>query len=85
MHCAGEIKCCLYIHLTACVRACMRVYKKVRSDIAQYPVLGTIQSALHFTPWQTCSFQRHLDSLGGTQPCCNYCVKTIRSDVHLCL
>ena len=28
--------------------------KKIRSYIAQYPVLGTAQSALHFTPWQTC-------------------------------
>ena len=27
-------------------------------------VLGTIQSDLHFTPWQTCSFQRHLDFNG---------------------
>ena len=24
--------------------------------IAQYPVRWTAQSALHFTPWQTCSF-----------------------------
>ena len=39
------------------------VYKvkkvKVSSYIAQYPVLRTAQSALHFTPWQTCSFQGH--------------------------
>ena len=35
--------------------------KKVRSYISWYPVLVTAQSALHFTPWQTCSFQRHLD------------------------
>ena len=38
--------------------------KKVRSYIARYPVLGTAQSALHFTPWSTCSFQRHLDFSG---------------------
>ena len=37
---------------------------KVRSYIARYPVLGTVQSALHFTPWQTCSFERQLDFSG---------------------
>ena len=26
---------------------------KVRSYIARYPVLGTVQSPSHFTPWQT--------------------------------
>ena len=56
---------------------------KVYSYIARYPVLGTVQSTLHFTPWQTCSFQRHLDFSG--KPCCNYCMKTIRSHIHLCL
>ena len=34
---------------------------KVSSYIARYPVLGTAQSALHFTLWQTCSFQCQLD------------------------
>ena len=34
---------------------------KVRSYIARYPVHRTAQSALHFTPWQTCSFQGHLN------------------------
>ena len=34
---------------------------KVRSYIARYPVRSTDQSALHFTPWQTCSFQDHLN------------------------
>ena len=38
--------------------------KKVRSYIARYPVFGTAQSALHFIPWQTCSFQRHLNFSG---------------------
>ena len=33
------------------------IKKKVSSYIARYPVLGTVQSSLHFTPWQTCSFQ----------------------------
>ena len=37
---------------------------KVRSYIAQYPVHRTAQSALHFTPWQTCSFQGHLNFSG---------------------
>ena len=36
----------------------------VRSYIAQYPVVGTVQSALNFYLRQTCSFQRHLDLLG---------------------
>ena len=37
---------------------------KVSSYIAWYPVLGTVQSALHFTSWQTCSFQRQVDFSG---------------------
>ena len=37
---------------------------KVCSYIARYPVLGTVQSALHFTPWRTCSFQCYLDFSG---------------------
>ena len=37
---------------------------KVRSYIARYPVCMTAQSALHFTPWQTCSFQGHLNFSG---------------------
>ena len=42
----------------------MIVKVKACSNIAQHPVLGTVQSALHFTPWQTCSFQCHLDFSG---------------------
>ena len=38
--------------------------KKLRSYIARYPVHRTAQSALHFTPWQTCSFQGHLNFFG---------------------
>ena len=34
---------------------------QVCSYIAWYPVLGTAQCALHFTPWQTCSLQCQLD------------------------
>ena len=36
----------------------------VCSYIARYPVHRTAQSALHFTPWQTCSFQGHLNFFG---------------------
>ena len=32
--------------------------------IGQYPVRWTAQSALHFTPWQTCSFRHQLDVSG---------------------
>ena len=33
--------------------------------VAWYPVLRTVQSALHFTPgWQTCSFRYQLDFSG---------------------
>ena len=35
--------------------------KKISSYIAQYPVLRSTQSALHFTPLQTCSVEHHLD------------------------
>ena len=38
--------------------------KKLRSYIARYPVRRTTRSALHFTPWQTCSFQGHLNFSG---------------------
>ena len=38
--------------------------KKVRSYIALYPVHRTAQSALHFTHWQTCSFQGHFNFFG---------------------
>ena len=52
---------------------------KVCFHIAQYPVRRTAQSALHFTPWQTCSLL-HLTSLvGSIQPHCNSCTKTINS------
>ena len=55
----------------------------VRSYIARYPVIGTVQGALHFTPWQTCSFQRHFDFSGNHSAKCNYCAKTIRIKIHL--
>ena len=37
---------------------------KVCFHIAQYPVHWTAQSALHFTPWQTCSFRHQLGFSG---------------------
>ena len=37
---------------------------KAHSYIAQYPVRWTAQSALHFTPWQTCSFRHQLNFCG---------------------
>ena len=40
------------------------VSNKGKRYISECPVLGTAQSALHFTSWQTCSFQRHLDFSG---------------------
>ena len=39
------------------------IVKKVRSYIAQYPVLRTAQSALHFTLWLTCSTKHQLNFL----------------------
>ena len=33
----------------------------VRSFIARYPVFRTVQTALHFTLWQTCTIEHHLD------------------------
>ena len=41
-----------------------QVLLKVLSYIARYPVHRTAQNALHFTPWQTCSFQGHLNFFG---------------------
>ena len=43
----------LYIAFNA-INQCKR---HVRSYIVRYPVIGTVQSALHFTLWQTCLFK----------------------------
>ena len=32
--------------------------------LSWYPVLGIVQSALHFNPWQKCSFKIHLNISG---------------------
>ena len=34
------------------------------NTVAQYPVRWAAQSALHFTPWQTCSFRHQLNFSG---------------------
>ena len=44
--------------------------KKVSSYIAQYPVLRTVQSALHFTSGQTCSLRHHLGFPGKHPAIC---------------
>ena len=46
---------------------------KVRSYIAQYPVLALYTSS----PGRTVHSCAILNSLGSIQPCCNYCTKTL--------
>ena len=55
---------------------------EISSYIAHYPVLGTAQSALHFTPDRPVHSNAISTSLGSIQPHCNYCTKTIHSDIH---
>ena len=40
------------------------VLKKVTSYIAQHSILRISQSALHFTPWKTCSIEHYLGFSG---------------------
>ena len=51
------------LHLSICYRTLEWHIKKVhvRLYIVRYPVLGTAQSTLQITPWQTCTFQHHLN------------------------
>ena len=66
------------------VHACKKVKKiNVCFYIARSPVRRTAQNALHFTPWQTCSFNS--PSLGSIQIHINYYLKTIHSHLHRCL
>ena len=53
-------------HVLVPLHLCCFVKKKVRVCfyIAHNPVSTTAQSALHFTPWQTCSFWHQLDFSG---------------------
>ena len=49
---------------------------KVRSNTAQYPVLGICSKRFTF----------HLfisTYLGSIKPCCNYWTKNVRADIHL--
>ena len=70
---------CTYIRTYVCVYLCMYVNKKkVCSYISLYPIRRTTQSALHFTPWQTCSFLGHLNLSGNV---CMY----LRGYVHVFL
>ena len=43
------------------------------------PVCRIAQSALHSTPWHTCTFRHQLDFPGKHSACCNYYAKTIHS------
>ena len=58
---------------------------KVHSYIARYQVLGTAQRVQPFPPGKPVHSNAISTSLGSIQPCCNYCVKTIHSHIHLCL
>ena len=44
-----------------------------------------VQSALHFTPGRPVHSNKLSTSLGSIKQRCNYCAKTIRSDIHLCM
>ena len=60
---------CVYVCACVYARTCVWVHAyvckvNVCPYIARYTVHGTAQSALHFTPWQTCLFQRHFDFTG---------------------
>ena len=49
-------------------------FVNISSYIVQYPVLGTSQSALHFTPWQTYSIKCHLwNASSGVACMCKGC------------
>ena len=40
------------------------VKRKAKFLLARHQIIGTAQSALHFTPWQTCSIEHHLNFSG---------------------
>ena len=67
---SSPFQCSLVLEMASGQNTCDILFKyskgkvKVRSYIARYPVHRTAQSALHFTPWQTCSFQGHLNFFG---------------------
>ena len=56
---------CLQSSSSSCLRHLhMHTTRNVCFYIAQYPVHWIAQSALHFTPWQTCSFRHNLKVSG---------------------
>ena len=50
--------------------------------VAQYPIRCTTQGALHFIPWQTCSFRHQLAFLGSVLATQQLRAKTIHSHFH---
>ena len=61
---------------------------KVSSYVARYPVRRTAQSAVHIIPWQTCSFQGHLNFSGKYSSNtivvdCMYNIYAVIGEVHL--
>ena len=55
-----------YLPVPTSLHPCGHIFtgKSMFLYIAQCPVRWTAQSTLHFTPWQTCSFQHQLDFSG---------------------
>ena len=60
--------------------------KRQGSYVAQYPTLRIGQSALHFTPWQTCSIEHHL-GFSGKHSAMRQLIRKDYSytDIHHCL
>ena len=65
-------------------RLVMRIYCAVNvlSNRTRNPVLGTSQSALHFSPWQTCYSKAMSVCMENMQPRCNYCANNMHSHIH---
>ena len=58
---------------------------KLCSYIAQYPVLGLFKALYMSPPGRPVHSNTNSTSLGSIQPCCSYCIKTVRSHIHHCL
>ena len=54
---------------------------RVSPYTSPHHVLGTVQNALCFTLWQTCSNEHHLDFSGSIQPRCNWYTKNFRTQL----
>ena len=61
---------------------CFRKKVKVCFYVAQHPVRWTAQNALHFTPWQTCSFRHQLGFSVKHSATLLFRAKTIHSHFH---